>query len=86
MICLNIFTMKLLQPYRVIKSSTDGTFLKDDIIWMSSNGDICSKNNKGFLPFDEQNNPQTIDFKIEIADNYYIIKESNSEILKIKDE
>lgn len=41
--------MKPLIPYRVVKDSSDGTFVKGDILWKSENGDINSINNCGFL-------------------------------------
>lgn len=46
--------MKPLIPYCVIKASSDGTFVKEDVLWKSENGDINSVTGNGFLPFLEQ--------------------------------
>ena len=64
--------MKELTPYRVINPSSDGTFGKDDIIWMSSNVDVNSCNGKGWIMSGECE-PRTVDFEIEEADDYEIL-------------
>ena len=67
--------MKELTPYRVTKPSTDTTFSKDDIIWLSSNGDINSLSVAGWITPSECDS-ETLDFEVE--------KEKDFEVLAIK--
>ena len=67
--------MKELTPYRVTKPSTDTTFSKDDIIWLSSNGDINSLSVVGWINPSECDS-ETLDFEVE--------KEKDFEVLAIK--
>lgn len=67
--------MKNLTPYRVIKSSSDKTFLVGEIIWISPSGHINSIQSKGWIdPTDSDfDNEKTLDFEVEEAMDYEVI-------------
>ena len=68
--------MKPLIPYCVIKDSSDGTFVKGDIIWRSENGDINSVAGNGFFPFSEQDEASN-DFECVNAPDWRVRKVDN---------
>ena len=73
-----------LKAYRITKGSTDGTFQPGEIIWKSLNGDINSVQWNGWItPSDvDQNKLNTLDFEVEEATNYEVIKIGGYEICK----
>lgn len=68
--------IKPLTPYCVIKDSSDGTFVKGDIIWKSENGDISSVTGNGFLPLSEQDEASN-DFECVDAPDWRVTKVDN---------
>lgn len=70
--------MKPLIPYRVVKGSSDGTFIKGDVLWKSENGDINSIAGNGFFSFPEQDEAsndfecvEAVGWKVTKVDNGY---------------
>ena len=74
-------SLEILKPYRIIKSSSDGTFIVGEIIWISENKDINSVQGKGFIPLIECKNG-TLDFEAESANDWEIIRSAHSEICR----
>lgn len=74
--------MQKLTVYRVTKDSSDGTFIKGDLIWLSENEDLNSVEGKGWLTKDEWSNQKTKDFMYEEAKEYKVIKENGREYVK----
>lgn len=74
--------MEELKVYQVTKSSSDKTFIKGDIIWLSLNGDLNSCNGKGWLPKKEQCNPKTNDFEVELNKEYFLDTTNGHETIK----
>lgn len=68
--------MKPLIPYRVVKDSSDGTFIKGDVLWKSENGDINSATGIGSLPFSEQDDTSN-DFECVNASDWKVTKVDN---------
>lgn len=68
--------MKPLIPYRVVKDSSDGTFVKGDVLWRSENGDINSVTGNGYLPFSEQDETSN-DFECVDAPDWRVTKVDN---------
>lgn len=68
--------MEPLTPYCIIKDSSDGTFVKGDIIWKSENGDLNSVTGNGFLPFSEQDEAAN-DFECVDAPDWMVTKVNN---------
>lgn len=68
--------MKPFIPYCVIKDSSDGTFVKGDVLWRSENGDINSVTGNGFLPFLDQDESSN-DFECVDAPDWMVIKVNN---------
>ena len=60
------------KPYRVIKDSSDRTFVSGDIIWISQNGDINNMNANGWITPSEVE-AETLDFEAENADDFEIL-------------
>ena len=71
--------MENLKAYKIIRGSTDGTFQPGDIIWKSLNGDINSAYDRGWITPSEVDH-KTLDFEVEEADDYEVIKIGGSEI------
>lgn len=76
--------MKPLVAYKVTKSSTDMTFQKNELIWLSKNGMMngCG----GFLMEEEWNNEGTNDFEVEENEDYCVLEWNGSEGLRKKAE
>lgn len=73
--------LEVLKPYRISKSSSDGTFVSGDIIWMSENGDINSIQAAGCIdPHDV--GCKTLDFEAEFALDFEVVKTNGSEICR----
>lgn len=73
--------LEVLKPYRISKSSSDGTFVSGDIIWLSENGDINSVKVAGCIdPYEVGRN--TLDFEAEFALDFEVIKTNGSEICR----
>lgn len=73
--------LNTLIPYRVIKGSSDHTFLPNDVIWVSQNGDINNMNANGWITPSEVKD-KTLDFEVEKAEGYEVIKTNRSEICR----
>ena len=71
--------MNSLIAYRVIKDSTDETFKKDDLIWMSEDGSVTGAG--GFLSKEEWNQEKTNDFEVEPSKEYSILKTAGMETI-----
>lgn len=69
-------SMKPLTPYCIIKDSSDGTFVKGDILWKSENGDLNSVTGNGFLPFSEQDEAAN-DFECVDAPDWRVTRVDN---------
>ena len=69
--------LKPLVVYRITKDSSDGTFTKDLLIWISTNGDInCAW---GFISPNEENLEKTLDFEAVVDYNHYVNVTATSE-------
>lgn len=78
---MKVQELEALKPYRVIKSSSDGTFAFGDIIWISDNGDINSVQATGCIdPHEVGRN--TLDFEVEAAPDFEVVKTNGSEICR----
>lgn len=64
--------MEKLRLYTVTKSSSDGSFIVGDIIWLSSNGDLNNAMGGGWLSKEEWDVNGTNDFEVEICNDYYL--------------
>jgi hypothetical protein len=71
--------MNSLVAYRVIKDSTDETFKKDDLIWMSEDGSVTGAG--GFLSKEVWNQEKTNDFEVEPSKEYSILKTPGMEAI-----
>lgn len=71
--------MNSLVVYRVIKDSTDETFKKNDLIWMSEDGSVTGAG--GFLNKEEWNQEKTNDFEVEPSKEYSILKTPGMEAI-----
>lgn len=73
--------MEKMKAYNVIKNSSDKTFILGEIIWISENGDINSVQAAGAInPYEV--GCKTLDFKVEVASDYEVIKANGSEICR----
>lgn len=73
--------MQRLRPYRIIKGSSDGTFISGEIIWTSKNGDINSVQAAGSIDPNEVDKA-ALDFEVEDAPDYEVIKINRSEVCR----
>lgn len=73
--------MQRLKPYRIIKGSSDGTFISGEIIWTSKNVDINSVQAAGAIDQNEVD-IATLDFEVENASDFEVIKTDRSEICR----
>ena len=73
--------MDKLKPYRVIKDSSDRTFISGDIIWISQNGDINNMNANGWITPSEVE-AETLDFEAENTDEFAILITGKQEICR----
>lgn len=71
--------MDKLKPYRVIKESSDRTFIFGDIIWVSQNGDINNMNANGWITPSEVDD-NTLDFEVKNADDFEVLIIGKQEI------
>mgnify|MGYP005759703131 FL=1 len=78
---MKVQELDALQPYRITKSSSDGTFVAGDIIWGSDNGDINSVQADGCINQSEVDE-RTLDFEAEAAPDFEVIKTDGSEICR----
>lgn len=75
-------TMEELKLYIVTKSSTDKTFKRGDLIWLSSNRDLNNAMAGGWLPEDEWDIDGTNDFEYEISNTHYLDVDNGRECIK----
>ena len=75
--------LEKLKPYRIVKNSGDGTFLPDEIIWISENGNLNAVHYGGFLS-PKECNLKTLDFEAEPADDWEIISVNRNEFCRKK--
>lgn len=61
--------MEKMRLYEVTKGSSDGTFQKGDLIWMSDNEDINNVRAGGFLSKEDWNQERINDFECQLVDN-----------------
>lgn len=80
---MKIQELEVLKPYRVIKRSSDSTFLPGEIIWTSENGDINSVQGAGWITPSEVSE-MTLDFEVEEAPEFVVIKTNWSETCNLK--
>lgn len=69
--------LEKLKPYRIVKRSTDKTFVAGDVIWISPNGDINSVGSGWITPHEEEK--ATYDFEAEEAHDWEVISISGHE-------
>lgn len=81
---LKISNLQPLTPYRITKGSSDHTFLVDDVIWISENGDINSVHGSGWITPSECSK-KSLDFECVEAPDYEAFKYGNSEVCRIKE-
>lgn len=73
--------LEKLKPYRITKKSSDGTFLPDEIIWLSDGGEINSVHGGGFI-YPEEGDSATWDFEAELADDWEVIFVNGNEFCR----
>lgn len=73
--------MDKLKAYRITKDSSDGTFLKGDIIWKSANGAVNSVQGKGWID-PEEGDENTFDFECEVATDWNVITRRGEELCR----
>lgn len=81
---LKISDLQPMIPYRITKESSDHTFLVDDVIWISENGDINSVQGSGWITPSECSK-KSLDFECVEAHDYEVLKYGNSEVCRIKE-
>lgn len=64
--------LEKLNPYRITKKSSDGTFLPDEVIWISEGGEINSVHGGGFI-YPDEGDSATWDFEAEYAKDWEVI-------------
>ena len=77
--------LKPLTPYRITKESSDHTFVVDDVIWISDNGDINSVQRSGWITPSECSK-ESLDFECAEAPDYEVFKSGNIETCKQKEQ
>lgn len=70
-----------LTPYRITKKSSDGTFLPDEIIWISDGGEVNSVHGGGFI-YKEEGDSATWDFEAEYAKDWEVIVANGNEFCR----
>lgn len=73
--------LEKLNPYRITKKSSDGTFLPGDIIWLSDGGEVNSVHGGGFI-YPEEGDSATWDFEAKLADDWEVIAVNGSEFCR----
>lgn len=79
-----IKNMKKLTLYTVIKSSSDGTIAKGNMIWLSKNGDLNSVRGPGTLSEEEWTQVKRSDFEYERCMTHYVVAEDGHEGVRKK--
>ena len=79
---MKVQELEALKPYRVVKSSSDNTFVSGDIIWMSENGDINSVQAAGYINPHEVGE-KTMDFEAESTSDFEVVKTNGSEMCRM---
>lgn len=64
--------LEKLKPYRITKKSSDGTFLPNEVIWISEGGEINSVHGRGFI-YPDEGDSATWDFEAEYAKDWGVI-------------
>lgn len=64
--------LKKLEPYRITKKSSDGTFVPDEVIWISEGGEINSVHGGGLI-YPDEGDSATWDFEAEEAHDWEVI-------------
>lgn len=64
--------LEKLNPYRITKKSSDGTFVPDEVIWISEGGEINSVHGGGFI-YPDEGDSATWDFEAEYAKDWEVI-------------
>ena len=73
--------LEKLKPYRITKKSSDGTFIPDEIIWISDGGEVNSVHGGGFI-YPDEGDSATWDFEAEYAENWEVITVNGNEICR----
>ena len=73
--------LEKLKPYRITKKSSDGTFLPDEVIWISDGGEVNSVHGSGFI-YQEEGDSSTWDFEAELADDWEVIDVNGNEFCR----
>ena len=73
--------LEKLKPYRITKKSSDGSFLVDDIIWISDGGEINSVSAGGFI-YPDEGNSATFDFEAEQTYEWQVVTIGGSEFCR----
>lgn len=82
---LKISDLQPMIPYRITKESSDHTFVVDDVIWISENGDINSVQRSGWITPSECSK-ESLDFECAEAPDYEVFKIENIETCKQKEQ
>lgn len=82
---LKISDLQPMIPYRITKGSSDHTFLVDDVIWISENGDINSVQGSGWITPSECSK-KSLDFECVEAPDYDAFKVGNIETCRQKEQ
>ena len=73
--------LEKLKPYRITKKSSDGTFLMDEVIWISDGGEVNSVHGGGFI-YPEEGDSSTWDFEAELAHAWEVISINGNEFCR----
>ena len=73
--------LEKLKPYRITKKSSDGSFLVDDIIWISDGGEINSVTAGGFI-YPDEGDSATFDFEAEQTHEWKVVTVGESEFCR----
>ena len=73
--------LEKLKPYRITKKSSDGSFLVDDIIWISDGGEINSVTAGGFI-YPDEGDSATFDFEAEQTHEWKVVTTGGSEFCR----
>lgn len=70
--------LEKLKPYRIVKKSSDRTFMPDEVIWISDVGEINFVHGGNFI-YPEEGDSATWDFEAELADDWEVIVVNGNE-------
>ena len=76
--------LEKLKLYKVTKGSSDHTYRKGDIIWLSNNDALNSCQGAGWLSKDEWDTAGTNDFEVEECKDYYLDVSGGHEAVRRK--